>query len=279
MALVALLLDDRLCVARASAAMGDAYPSITCTSWGHLLRVVARDAVSVIIVDPKFPDDGDVLDALRQLRRQYSAVAIVGYVSIPPCTEIDLFEYGRLGLDALALKDSTDSIRALRATIERAEARGLLDPIRRALGPVNPTVRDAVLMSISRAQSRLSPDSMARALGISRAHLTSQLTSCGFPSPPQLIAWGRLIVASRMLEDERRSANAVAAALEYPSASAFRNMCQRYLATSPAEIRSRGGAAFAATMLFTSTALLPPTFTQLSAGQGMRNGVPMEQTP
>ena len=54
------------------------------------------------------------------------------------------------------------------------------------------------------------------------------------------------IVAAQMLDDLNRSADAVSAALRFPSGSAFRNTCQRYLGATPHEIRDRGGAAWAA---------------------------------
>jgi hypothetical protein len=44
-----------------------------------------------------------------------------------------------------------------------------------------------------------------------------------------------------MLADRQRSADAVARALDFPSGSAFRNTCQRYLGLKPTEIRSAGG--------------------------------------
>ena len=47
-----------------------------------------------------------------------------------------------------------------------------------------------------------------------------------------------------MLEDANRSADSAARALDFPSGSAFRNTCQRYLRATPQEIRARGGAAF-----------------------------------
>jgi hypothetical protein len=53
-----------------------------------------------------------------------------------------------------------------------------------------------------------------------------------------------LIVAARMLEDDQRSADSVALALEFPSGSAFRNTCQRYLRLAPQQIRASGGAEF-----------------------------------
>lgn len=246
-ALVATLLQDAQKSVRLAAALRDQFLAVTCDSWRHLHQTIERHPVTAVVLDPAL-DAGS--DELRSLRRSYTSLAIVAYVSVPPATEFDLFDYGRLGLDAIAIKDRGDSPRLLRATVERAEARGLLDPIRRALGDLNPTARDAILMAVSRAQQRLSPESMARAMGITRAHLSSQLTAHSVPAPHELISWGRLIVASRMLEDPNRSANGIAAALEYPSASAFRNACQRYLHAAPAEIREQGGASFAVSAFF-----------------------------
>jgi hypothetical protein len=59
-----------------------------------------------------------------------------------------------------------------------------------------------------------------------------------------VLTWGRLIVAGHLLEDKHRSADRVAAALEFPSGSAFRNVCQRYLGATPSEIRDRGGSSY-----------------------------------
>jgi transcriptional regulator GlxA family with amidase domain len=55
------------------------------------------------------------------------------------------------------------------------------------------------------------------------------------------VTWGRLIVAGQMLADRQRSADAVARALDFPSGSAFRNTCQRYLNFKPSEVRHAGG--------------------------------------
>jgi transcriptional regulator GlxA family with amidase domain len=149
---------------------------------------------------------------------------------------------GRLGLDALVIADQEDSPTQLLNKLEQSGARALADAVRRSLGDLKPTVRDAVLTVVARAHERLSPESLARLLGIRRKLLADRLSESGFPSPQPLIAWGRLIVASRMLEDAERSADSVAMALEFPSGSAFRNTCQRYLRLAPQQIRQRGGA-------------------------------------
>jgi AraC-like DNA-binding protein len=92
---------------------------------------------------------------------------------------------------------------------------------------------------------RLTSHRLAEICGSPKKTLLSALADAGCPPPQQLITWGRLIVAAQMLEDERRTADGVARLLEFPSGSAFRNTCQRYLGATPHEIRAKGGAAFA----------------------------------
>jgi hypothetical protein len=53
--------------------------------------------------------------------------------------------------------------------------------------------------------------------------------------------WGRLIVAGHLLEDTHRPADRVAESLGFPSGSAFRNACARYVGRAPNEIRAAGG--------------------------------------
>ena len=98
------------------------------------------------------------------------------------------------------------------------------------------------MLSVTRAHERLTPDSLARLMNVSRRLLSKRLEGAQLPPPHQLLTWGRLIVAANMLEDGARSADGVAAALDFPSGSAFRNTCQRYLGCTPHQIRGKGGA-------------------------------------
>ena len=63
-----------------------------------------------------------------------------------------------------------------------------------------PSVRDAVLLAITRAHERLTPEGLARQVAVSRRALTRRLEAAGFPAPHALLTWGRLVVAARLLE-------------------------------------------------------------------------------
>ena len=114
--------------------------------------------------------------------------------------------------------------------------------IRPRVAQFPPTVRDAIMVAVTRAHLRLTGQRLAEICNVSKRHLLSGLEDAGCPPPQKLITWGRLIVAAQMLEDGQRSADGVARVLDFPSGSAFRNTCQRYVGATPQEIRAKGGA-------------------------------------
>ena len=65
----------------------------------------------------------------------------------------------------------------------------------------------------------------------------------------KLIMWARLVVAAALMDGTRQSTDRIALTLSFPSGSAFRNNCRRYLAATPSEIRNGGGAALVFSML------------------------------
>ncbi|HXY30986.1 MAG TPA: helix-turn-helix domain-containing protein [Gemmatimonadaceae bacterium] len=246
MGLVATLLPSQLRLNRARASLRDRYQVVTCDEWEQLAQVCANQPVSIAIVDlfPGGTQTTDTFDWVRQIKRRFPSVTVVLYASLPPARPRDLFEAGRFGLDGLIIADQDDEPRRLLAIIEQAEARGVLELLKPALADVKPTVRDALLVAVTRAHQRLSPEALARILGLRRKVLSDRLVQAGFPTAQRLLAWGRLVIAAKMLEDNERTADSVALALDFPSGSAFRNTCQRYLHAAPHQIRARGGAAY-----------------------------------
>jgi len=230
------------------AAIRGRYPVSACGSWDAVRRLCDAEPVSLAVLD--FYVDGTMdLDPVRQLRRLYPRLVTVGYVTLRPDRVRDVFDAGRAGLDGLIIADRDDAPTDLWAILERAETRSVASSLRTTLVNCDPTVRDAVLVAVTRAHENLSGDGLAQLLSIPRRSLTKRLTQAGFPPPPRLLTWGRLIVAAQMLDDLNRSADAVSAALKFPSGSAFRNTCQRYLSATPTELRQRGGADYVVSLL------------------------------
>lgn len=252
MGIVAALLRSPEQLHRLRAAIRGRYLVTPCEDWDAVRRLCDTEPVSLAVLDLYASGRMD-LDPVRQLRRLYPRLVTVAYVSVSPDRVRDVFDAGRAGIDGLVIAERDDSPADLWAILEQAETRSVASGLRATLVDVDPTVRDAVLVAVTRAHENLSGEGLARLLSIPRRSLTKRLTNAGFPPPPRLLTWGRLIVAAQMLDDLNRSADAVSAALRFPSGSAFRNTCQRYLHSTPTELRQRGGADYVVSRLLAET--------------------------
>ena len=241
MSLVAALLTNPARLQRLRSATTGRHEVVACEDWESLTRLCESAAVQAVVVD--FCSRGQAsFDELRLLKARFPRLALIGYVAMPPARAVDLFDAGRFGFAGLVAAGENDTPAALLSVVEQAETRGVALLLAWAVQGAPPRVRDAVLLTVTRAASRLTPTTLTGILGISRRGLAQQLATAGYPPPQRLITWGRLIAAAHLLEATHTSADAVAAALHFPSGSAFRNTCQRYLHATPREIRARGGA-------------------------------------
>ena len=243
MGIVATLLPEDRCLQRVVHAVHGQHTVIPCKTWAEVFEASEDEAVHLAVVD-LFADGKADFEHVRQLKLRFARITLVAYVAYAPGRSRDLFDAGRAGFDGLLIVDQDDTPASLRQVIEQAEARGVAGLIRNRLGDVHPLTRDAVLVSVTRAHMRITSHRLADILATSRRTLVARLDKDGFPPPQKLISWGRLIVAAQMLEDRNRSADGIARALDFPSGSAFRNTCQRYLSATPQEIRAKGGAGF-----------------------------------
>lgn len=242
MAVIATLLPSPQ-LHRLRLATGDRHDIVACTDWDTLFRTCERQPVRLAMID-LFMDGISNFDNIRRLKQRFPGLTLICYVVVTPERAPELFHAGRQGMDGLVVMDRDDSPVDLLKAISVAESRALADGVRKLLSGTDNVVYDAVMIAITRAHERLSPAGLAKLLRVPRRTVSQRLRRAGFPPPVRLLTWGRLVVAAHMMEDKRRSADRVAASLEFPSGSAFRNACQRYLHATPGQIRTRGGAQY-----------------------------------
>jgi AraC-type DNA-binding domain-containing proteins len=243
MGIIATLLPEPLHLSRLRTALRDRHELRECTDWSSLALTCDREPIRICVIDLYAEGEAN-FEGIRQLKQRLPRLTLVAYVTPSLKRARDLFDAGRVGVDGLVLAGVDDEPRALLALIERSESKSLAGLVRKSLDGIDPLVVDAVMLAVSRAHERLSPISLARLLAQPRRTVTQRLAAEGFPAPQRLLTWGRLIVAAHMLEDRHRSADRVAASLDFPSGSGFRNSCQRYLHATPSQLRARGGAAY-----------------------------------
>ncbi len=243
MGVIATLLPNATQLQRLRTAIRDRHQLVACDDWAELLQVCERQPVRLAVVD-LFAGGNASFERVRHMKQRLPRLTLIAYVTFTADRAHELFDAGRQGMDGLIIADQDDAPRALLALVEHAESKSLGAVVRQSLDDVEPTIRDAVLLAVTRAHERLSPEGLARLLALPRRTVSQRLSAAGYPPPQRLLTWGRLIVAAHLLEDRHRSADRIALALEFPSGSAFRNTCQRYLHATPHDIRARGGAAY-----------------------------------
>lgn len=264
MGVIATLLPNPGHLQRLRTAIRDRHQLVACSDWSELTRTCERQPVRLAVIDLLAGGRAN-FERIRGLKQRLPRLTLIAYISFASEHAHDVFDAGRQGMDGLVIADRDDSPRALLSLVERAESKSLGSVVRRALDAVEPTARDAVLLAVTRAHERLSPEALARLLALPRRTVAHRLTAAGYPPPQRLITWGRLIVAAHLLEDRHRSADRIALSLAFPSGSAFRNTCQRYLHATPGEIRARGGAAYVIRALLRQVAGAEP---QAAAASG-----------
>jgi AraC-like DNA-binding protein len=243
MGLIATLLSLPVQGQRLRAAVKDRHEIHECAGWTELASVCEREPVRIAVIDLYLGGAAN-FEGVRRLRQRFPRLTLVAYVAPSPERAHDLFDAGRAGIDGLVLLGVDDEARPLLALIEQSESKSLAGMVRLSLAGIDTAVSDAILLAISRAHERVSSADLARLLALPRRAVQQRLTAAGFPPPRRLLTWGRLILAAHLLEDRHRSADRVAVALDFPSGSAFRNTCQRYVGATPSEIRAGGGAAY-----------------------------------
>jgi AraC-like DNA-binding protein len=243
MALIVAYLTHVVDAQQLRAAVASRHTVIHCVDWHSVFAECDANPVQMAIIDLAAGDEAS-FDNARKLRAMHSRVTLIAWATAGTSGHT-LFDAGRYGFEGLILSGKDDKPDALLARISQAESRGVIAEVRRMLAPqLHQAARDAILISVTRAHERLSPDSLARLLGMSRRQLARILAADSLPPSGQLLMWGRLIVAAHMLEDPQRNADGVARVLRFPSGSAFRNVCRRYLGAAPGQIRENGGSRF-----------------------------------
>lgn len=257
MGIIATLLPLPLQVQRLRTALRDRHELRECADWETLARLCDQEPVRIAVMDLYISGRAN-FEGVRLLKQRFPRLTLVAYLANALDRGHDLFDAGRAGIDGLVFTGEDDAPRPLLALIEQSESKSLAGMVRRSLDGIDPAVSDAILLAISRAHERLSPLDLSRLLALPRRAVLQRLAAAGFPPPQRLLTWGRLILAAHLLEDRHRSADRVALTLEFPSGSAFRNTCQRYLGATPGEIRAGGGAEFVLRSLLAQVAPRDP---------------------
>jgi len=173
--------------------------------------------------------------------RAGARIPILGYTSAGPAHADDIRDFAHAGVHELVFREVDDSPALLTAKISRGEeACAAAEVFARIAAHTPVRLRGMIDYVLNYPRQDHSVTSVASALGIHRRTLVNWCERAKVPPPATVITWSRLLLAAELLQVPGRPVERVANSLEFASAAAFRNLCQRYLGRRPSTLREPG---------------------------------------
>ncbi len=218
-------------------------PLRVCGTPDDVLHVlIAARGVTVLVTALRDARGLSTTPLIRRVHAGFPGVAVIAYGALTPEFVRDVLRAASAGLAAVGLRDHDDLAAMLAATMQSARRN---DVAARAMSAVEQRLtrvtRPIVRTCLERAHAAPAVADVATLLGISRKTVALRLASERLPSASELVGWGRVLLASRLLEDAARSVEQVALGLGFDSGTALRHMLQRYTRLRAAEVRANGG--------------------------------------
>lgn len=241
MATLALLLPDAAAAARFASAIDGRHRVIHAPSWRQLLRLVMRHPVDLAVVDVYDAFRPVSFQQLQRLRRRQADLAILVYSDFVG-RESDLFDLGRLQVDGVLQATGREHRAEIHAATEGSLARAAAARVVRTLEDRLPAFAvDCLGWAVEHADEQPRVGDLAEALGVSPRALGRDLRTQDLPSPNQLLVWGRLLQAARLLQGPGATVDEVAYRVGYSTGGALRRAIKRGTGLTPRELIQRGG--------------------------------------
>jgi len=242
-AILALLLRDAVAAARLTSAVDRRHRVVHAPSWRQLLRLVMQHPVDLAIVDVYDPFRPVSFQQLQRLRSKHADLAILVYSDFVG-RESDLFDLGRLRVDGVLQVTGRERRTEIYSATEKALARAAAARVMRRLEGRLPTFAvDCLGWAVEHAEEKPRVGDLAEAVGASTRALGRDLRSQDLPSPNQLLVWGRLLQAARLLQEPGATVDEVAYRIGYSTGGALRRAIKRGTGLVPRELVRRGGLA------------------------------------
>ncbi len=219
-------------------------------TWAELEQSLASEPVDGCVLDADHPTREDALAHIRRIRGAHPHLTIVVFADFDG-EELELLEFGRLGIDGVLLANPEHKAGTIRSAVERALTMARTERVRRALeGRYSGTGTRAVAWAVEHAAESPSVTVFAAAMGLSSRALGETLRSTGLPSPSRVLLWGRLLLAGAHLARDGYTVEDAAFRLGYSTASALSRAMKRETGYRPSEVARHGGLGFVQGILF-----------------------------
>jgi AraC-like DNA-binding protein len=200
------------------------------------MRVVA------VVAEARDVRNRPTAPVLAMLMARFPTVPFIGYCGIGVSHADELRELARAGVHELVFRDIDDAPTLLRTKLGRGiEACAGAHVLCRMSAHLPEMLHPLVTYCVGFPRESHEIENVALALGVHRKTLVNWCQRAHAPPPSALVTWVRLLLAVEILQSPGHTIERVAHSLEFPSGSAFRNLCRRYFGARPAELRTSVG--------------------------------------
>ena len=178
----------------------------------------------------------------RQLLSLFPGVPVIGYCQAGVEHSQEILDLATGGVHELLFKHDDDADAAIRAVLSSAQQACAGEMAFAAVAARIPErLRPMVRYCLTYPATARSVGAVAQALGIHRKTLVNHCTAERFPPPGALVSWCQLLLVAHYLGRGNATVESIAQQLEFPSATALRNLLKRYTGMRPQEVRAAGG--------------------------------------
>ena len=222
---------------------GKEYTFQSVADW-HALEEAVRESPpsSLVVVNPYEESNGKAPSpALRSLLLEFPSTAVFAALEVTPERFDDIRTLGKWGVVQVISIAHDDTPSALVQRFRASQGRPLKALLEGVLPPDTPGRARAIVDSAAEvvAVGGHGRD-LARSLHLSRRTLLRWCERAELPPPRKLLAWMRILLACELLDDPGRTVLSVAHACGYSSDSGLRRVTQKFVGSSPTELRRRG---------------------------------------
>jgi AraC-like DNA-binding protein len=213
---------------------------------GDVLPLLRGDRLTVraVVLEAHDAAGRPTAGLARQITRLFPATPVIGYCSLRAEGSQDILALASAGVHELIFKEMDEHAALLRNLLRSAEQASAAHVVLNHLGEGLPArIRPLVEYCLTNPEEAHSVDQVARALGINRKTLLNRCSALGFPPPGAVIAWSLLLLTTALLAAPGVTVERVAVQLNYPSATALRNMLKRHTGLRPTDLRRAGALA------------------------------------
>ena len=235
------LVTDRKDQLRLRAALSGTADVTFVEAVGDVLQALRADrgAIRAVLLEAHDAAGRPAAGLARQVTRLFPSMPVIGYCSLRADESQDIIALSSAGVHELVFKQQDDHAVLLRGILQSAEQACTADLVMHHLdGDLPPRMRPLVEYCLTNPEQAHSVDEVARALGVNRKTLVNHCRSENFPPPGSVIAWCLLLLTAGLLATPGVTVERIANQLNFPSATALRNMLKRYTGLRPAYLRT-----------------------------------------